>query len=188
MRVVLMDLACARRYEIREGKRTEGEIAMLLRHLGMVGVLALVAACGQAPGVSVAPNTTTAANNASGATTFSKPPPNGSAPASASAPASGPQVGNPVTDRAQFEQLVRNYLDGVERSNAQGMTRAAGFSDEIQPLQANGDYRWAINLNAGTNYRIIGACDNECSNVDIELLDPSGQVVESDVLPEIFRS
>jgi hypothetical protein len=35
-------------------------------------------------------------------------------------------------------------------------------------------------------YRIIGACDGDCTNVDIELIDSRGGVVASDLLPDDY--
>lgn len=87
-------------------------------------------------------------------------------------------------ERAQLEQLVGSYLNDVQRNLAQGMNPAPGFSDHIVSLQPGRDDRWQIDLNGGTAYRIIGACDNECSNMDIELIGADGRVVASDVLPD----
>jgi hypothetical protein len=54
-------------------------------------------------------------------------------------------------------------------------------------MQPSTDGRWVVDLVAGTPYRIIGACDNECSNMDIELIDMStGGVVASDMLPDDY--
>jgi hypothetical protein len=88
--------------------------------------------------------------------------------------------------RAQLEQLVRNYLDEAVRRNAQGLNPAPGFADEITDLQPGRDHRWQVDLAAGTNYRVVGGCDNECSNLDIELIDARGGVVASDLGPDDF--
>lgn len=88
--------------------------------------------------------------------------------------------------REQLESLVKSYLDEAVRRNGNGMNAAAGFNDEIADLQPGTDHRWQINLNSGTNYRILGGCDNECSNLDIELIDSRGGVVASDMAPNDF--
>ena len=62
----------------------------------------------------------------------------------------------------------------------------AGLTDQISSLQPGHDYRWQVNLQGATQYRFIGACDNECSNMDIELIDASGAVVASDKAPDDF--
>ncbi len=93
-----------------------------------------------------------------------------------------------VTDQQEIElrQLVGRYLDATQNQYGAGMVAAPGFQDGIADLQPGGDARWQLHLQAGTPYRIIGACDNECSNVDLELIDASGAVVASDVLPDDY--
>ncbi len=87
-------------------------------------------------------------------------------------------------DRAQLEQLVRGYLDNAQNVLAQGMRPAPGLADQITSLQPGRDHRWQVQLTGGTAYRIIGGCDNECSNLDIELIDARGGVVASDMAPD----
>src|SRR5262245_60987154 len=87
-----------------------------------------------------------------------------------------PQANISAADHAQLEALMRSYLDAGAQANAQGFSPAAGVNDEIAALQPDADHRYNVNLAAGTSYRIIGVCDNECSNVDMELLDSSGAV------------
>jgi hypothetical protein len=89
--------------------------------------------------------------------------------------------------RTQLEQLVAGYLNNVQQQYGEGLAPAAGFSDHVAGMQPSTDDRWVVDLVAGTPYRIIGACDNECSNMDIELIDMNtGGVVASDVLPDDF--
>ncbi len=89
-------------------------------------------------------------------------------------------------DDIQLRQLVGRYLDNTQGQYGAGMIPAPGFQDGIADLQPGGDARWQLHLQAGTPYRIIGACDNECTNVDLELIDASGAVVASDVLPDDY--
>ncbi|MDX2273975.1 MAG: hypothetical protein NW206_00875 [Hyphomonadaceae bacterium] len=89
-------------------------------------------------------------------------------------------------EREQLEALVMSYLDEAVRRNGNGMSPATGFTDEIADLQPGTDHRWQVNLNGGTDYRILGGCDNECSNLDIELIDARGGVVASDLAPNDF--
>jgi hypothetical protein len=90
-------------------------------------------------------------------------------------------------ERQQLAELVGSYLNDVQRNYGGSMSPAAGFSDEVADLQPGADHRWQISLVGGRSYRIIGACDNECSNVDIELIDVStGGVVASDMLADDF--
>lgn len=90
-------------------------------------------------------------------------------------------------ERAQLRQLVSSYLNTVQEGFGQGLSPAEGFADEVAGLQPGTDHRWVVNLAGNTAYRILGACDNECSNVDIELIDMStGGVIASDVLPDDY--
>lgn len=91
-----------------------------------------------------------------------------------------------AAEDAQLQQLVGSYLDNVQSQFGNGMTPAPGFVDGMASLQAGADSRWQIHLAGGSAYRVIGACDNECSNVDIELIDIGGAVVASDMLPDDF--
>lgn len=90
-------------------------------------------------------------------------------------------------ERAQLQQLVGSYLDDIQSAHGEGMTPAPSFSDEVAGLQPGTDHRWQVNLTGGTAYRIIGACDNECSNLDMELIDVrTGGVVASDMLADDY--
>lgn len=42
----------------------------------------------------------------------------------------------------------------------------------------------AVQLTAGTTYSMIGVCDNDCSDLDLRLYDPSGNEVDNDVLDD----
>ena len=41
---------------------------------------------------------------------------------------------------------------------------------------------WPVYLTAGSSYRIVGVCDNDCTDVDLTLEDSSRTVLASDVL------
>ena len=42
---------------------------------------------------------------------------------------------------------------------------------------------WTLNFEKGTTYRIVGACDKDCSDLDIEILDGS-EVLTRDILDD----
>lgn len=90
----------------------------------------------------------------------------------------------PLTDdnRAQLGAVVAGFLIGSQEQWGDGMIPAAGLDDIIVPLTPGTDYRAAITLQGGRPYRFVGACDYECSNVDLELWDASGQVVARDLM------
>jgi hypothetical protein len=41
-----------------------------------------------------------------------------------------------------------------------------------------------LTLDAGTEYQIVGVCDNDCSDVDLTLYNAAGAVVDSDMLDD----
>jgi len=85
--------------------------------------------------------------------------------------------------RAQFLARVTQYLDLATRELGGGATAAQGFVDENVAMQPGTDHRWQVDLVGGTSYRIVGACDDDCENLDIELIDAvTGGVVASDML------
>jgi predicted small lipoprotein YifL len=94
-----------------------------------------------------------------------------------------------ITDEVR-QQLIQNIGDQLSQFQSQAAPnapRAEGLVDEIIPLQPGTDHRWQVNLTGGTAYTILGACDGDCTNVDIELIDVrTGGVVASDVLPDDY--
>lgn len=91
------------------------------------------------------------------------------------------QVALSAAESAEYASLVRGYLDDAQEQFAAGNTRVDGVPDEVQGLQPGRDHRWQVRLTSGVSYRIIGACDNECTDLDLELIDSRGAVVASDL-------
>lgn len=90
-----------------------------------------------------------------------------------------------ASGRRELEAMITSFLDQTSDEYGQGFQKDVGLGDHIEFMQLSGSPdRWQVNLNAGVNYRFIGVCDNECDNVDIELMDAGNTVVASDVLPD----
>ncbi len=94
-------------------------------------------------------------------------------------------------DRAQITAEVREQLTGnidslLDQMQAQlGGEPLQGFTDEIVEMEPGSDHRQQVALAGGAAYRIVGACDGDCTNFDIELIDmATGGVVASDMLPD----
>ncbi len=93
----------------------------------------------------------------------------------------------PADQVEQYMAGVRRYLDLATDQLGAGMRAAEGFSDETVGMQPGADHRWQVELAGGHAYRIVGACDDDCSNLDIELIDvATGGVVASDMLEDDF--
>lgn len=103
-------------------------------------------------------------------------------------PQPGVRQGTP--DEANRQQLLASigtYLDGYQAQMAPGLTPVQGMDDQITAIQPGTDTRWLVNLNAGTTYAFLGACDGDCTNVDLELIDMrTGGVVGSDMLADDY--
>jgi hypothetical protein len=81
-----------------------------------------------------------------------------------------------------FETQVRGYLDaGMAAHEANGYHRERSIQDLMVPLTLTSPHIWEVNLRAGVNYRIYGACDNDCSDLDMEVYGNDGALVERDV-------
>ncbi len=111
--------------------------------------------------------------------------------------AQAPSTQTPVTATQQAnitnevrQQLIAQIgllLDQTQQQFASGMTAPSGMTDVVTPMQPGTDHRWNVNLTANTPYTIIGACDGDCTNIDIELIDMrTGGVVSSDMLPDDY--
>jgi hypothetical protein len=90
-------------------------------------------------------------------------------------------------DDATRQALLENIdemLDGMTQQS--GMAATEGVEDMVAPMQPGTDHRSVVTLNSGA-YTIVGACDGDCTNMDIELISmATGGVVASDMLPDDF--
>lgn len=76
------------------------------------------------------------------------------------------------------------YLNGYAERYAVGLTPVG--DDELAWLAGNATHDYEVRLDDGGNYRVLGACDTNCRNVDLIVLGPSGQEVGSDTLSDDF--
>jgi hypothetical protein len=86
----------------------------------------------------------------------------------------------------QLQSLIGQYLDLQQGQVGGIMVRSLDFDDGIAALRQGAAQVFERNLKAGTAYRFIGACDNECGDLDLILLDSAGHVVEQDVSTDSF--
>jgi hypothetical protein len=77
---------------------------------------------------------------------------------------------------------VRAYLEhGLQRHAPLGFSADASTPDLVAPLRLDHPLLWTVNLRAGATYRIYGACDDNCSDLDMELYGVDGQLIDRDV-------
>jgi hypothetical protein len=85
----------------------------------------------------------------------------------------------------QWDQQVRRMLrDAATRFEREGYR----MSHEIYTGSLNDDSRElvTVQLDAGRQYYLMGACDTDCDDMDLLLFDPAGAQVSSDLLTDDF--
>jgi hypothetical protein len=89
----------------------------------------------------------------------------------------------PVNAQDEWIQQVRTYLEAAaevfeERGYRPTHDIFTGSLDEgaEEPIR--------FDLKAGIEYYVMGACDNDCSDLDLILLDANGNEVDSDLLAD----
>jgi hypothetical protein len=82
-----------------------------------------------------------------------------------------------------FQQQVRRYLNRAAASVVEH-----GYSADRDPvtgsLRSGARESMMINLTGGTRYAIVGVCDNDCTDVDLRIWDPSGTKLAEDILTD----
>lgn len=80
------------------------------------------------------------------------------------------------------ERQVRAYLEhGMEQHAALGYARERTIPDVVTPLRLDHPFLWSIYLREGVSYRIYGACDNDCSDLDMEIYGADGNLADRDI-------
>lgn len=94
------------------------------------------------------------------------------APASASAQVPDPYARELAAQLSRIDQVVAQ----------QNFARAAGpFAGGLDARQAR---RFTVNLRAGQDYRIVGVCDSNCTDLDLRIYDPRNALLAEDVLTD----
>lgn len=106
------------------------------------------------------------------------------APAAAAASAAELAAVTPQL-RAEAQELAGKLLDEAARTMAMdNFLPVSGQADVLTPMGHGRSHDWTLNLTAGKTYRIVGVCDFDCADVNLELRDASGAVVSSDLLED----
>lgn len=80
---------------------------------------------------------------------------------------------------AESGSVVTQRLDGVAQSLAAGFRRVDGVEDEVAVLTAGSPHIWTVQLTSGIDYRIVGACGEGCSDLDLFILSQNGNVIDT---------
>lgn len=97
------------------------------------------------------------------------------------------QVQISAANRAEVENNIRDLLTQTAAQYATGAVAIPGVTDALVAIQPGSDHQYRVALTGGTPYVFVGACDADCNNVDLELLDgASGAVVGSDLMADDY--
>ena len=61
-----------------------------------------------------------------------------------------------------------------------GYRRDPGTPDVVVPLRLDHPYLWSVYLTRGQTYRVFGACDDRCSDLDMEIYGADGNLADRD--------
>ncbi|MBS0385091.1 MAG: hypothetical protein JSS00_07055 [Proteobacteria bacterium] len=77
---------------------------------------------------------------------------------------------------------VRSYLEsGMAVHSGIGYSRDRYTPDIVVPLRLDHPFLWPVYLTRGQTYRAYGACDDNCSDIDMEIYDADGNLADRDV-------
>ncbi|MDX2236491.1 MAG: hypothetical protein NW203_02900 [Hyphomonadaceae bacterium] len=83
---------------------------------------------------------------------------------------------------ADYQTQVRGYLDTqAGKHTSEGFRRDGAIQDFIAPMRLEGGAIWPVTLQRGVTYRVFAVCDNDCSDVDLEVYDVGGGFVGRDI-------
>jgi hypothetical protein len=90
----------------------------------------------------------------------------------------------PALADTDYQAQVRGYLDSQHQID--GYSKDRGTSDWVGALRSGQPQYWEVQLARGASYQIVGVCDQDCKDVDMEVYDSSGNSVGSDTLADDY--
>lgn len=85
---------------------------------------------------------------------------------------------------ARLRALVLEYLDLYQDTFGGTLVRNLDYTDGLVAMRVGDLHVFERYLTGGVEYRFIGACDNECDDLDLMLLDANGApVLDSEGAP-----
>lgn len=89
------------------------------------------------------------------------------------------QPSAPPPQGQSYQDQILQRLAQVEQAYA-----TAGYQRVDQPatgqLNQGAAQQWPATMHVGYEYQVIGVCDNDCSDLDLQLLDGLGNVISQD--------
>jgi hypothetical protein len=91
----------------------------------------------------------------------------------------------PLSLSAQsYAERTRGYLNSYVSNNFGGWSNATDIAEGS--LRESETTDWDVDLNRGQEYVAVAACDQDCDDIDLYIIDPSGNEVASDVSVDDF--
>lgn len=85
----------------------------------------------------------------------------------------------------EWSEQVLGLIDVAAETFFENGYHYGGYTHEGS-LGDGGSERLTIRLGAGMESQLIGACDTDCSDLDLTLYDSTGREVDSDLQPDDF--
>jgi len=85
---------------------------------------------------------------------------------------------------SEERETMGGYLNAYAEQYAQGY-EAVG-DDELARLGDEAAHSYEVELEAGRSYRVLGACDTHCSDVDLYVNGPDGNELARDILTDDY--
>jgi hypothetical protein len=83
---------------------------------------------------------------------------------------------------SDWQAQMRRYLDARTTANAtDGFRRDTAIADMTASFGTDSAKVFTVNLRRGVDYRIIGVCDDDCTDVDMEVYGADGLLAGRDV-------
>jgi hypothetical protein len=83
----------------------------------------------------------------------------------------------------EYRQQLDTQLQ-ASRTQFQGDGYAVAAGPFTGALRVGGKERFTLPVEQGVSYKIVGICDNDCSNVDMRVFNMNGQNIGEDVLDD----
>jgi hypothetical protein len=84
---------------------------------------------------------------------------------------------------AEYIRQLSNQLSQARDSYVPNNYRLVTGPDNDALSQGDSD-NYTVTLQGGRSYKLVGVCDNDCTDLDITLYDSDGDVVDRDVLDD----
>jgi hypothetical protein len=84
---------------------------------------------------------------------------------------------------AEYIRQLANQLSQARDSYVPNNYRLVTGPDNDSLSQGDSD-NYTVTLQGGRSYKLVGVCDNDCTDLDITLYDSDGDVVDQDLLDD----